>query len=256
MLEKIDIHLINEIAIEAGRRILTIYEGKYTVIKKADDSPLTEADRASHDYITVELERHFPGIPILSEEGAQIPYEQRKTWPVFWLVDPLDGTKEFVKRNGEFTVNIALIEKQTPVLGVVYAPIVDTLYFAKKGQGAYKTAKGVTNRLSAQEKYSTIPIDKPLRVVVSASHPSRELDEFLSRLTIIETVKKGSSLKMCLVAEGAADIYPRLGPTSEWDTAAANAIVIESGKNMQQYPSLEPMMYNKESLRNPWFVVY
>lgn len=249
VLESIDIELIKSIALEAEDAIMRIYAKEFSIEYKDDQSPLTEADKVSNAIICKALERHFPTLPLLSEENEDIAYEIRKNWEYYWCIDPIDGTKEFIKKNGEFTVNIALIHNGTPVLGVVYAPALDEMYWAKKGEGAYK------NGAKLPLHVNTSPSEK-LFVVASKSHLSPETQAFIDALPTkcIEQVSKGSSLKFCMVAEGVADIYPRLAPTMEWDTAAADAIVRESGKMTYQFESDMPVVYNKENLLNPWFV--
>jgi len=250
MLDKIDVLDIVAIAKEAGDVIMEIYRRDFSVEYKDDKSPLTEADLASHDIIVNALEKYE--LPIMSEEGKEIPYDERKEWEYYWCIDPIDGTKEFIKKNDEFTVNIALIHKDTPVLGVVYAPALDDMYYAKKNEDSFKN----NQRLPLQQNETPA---KSLRIVASKSHLSEETQTFIDDLAksteSIEQVSKGSSLKLCMVAEGEADIYPRLAPTMEWDTAAADAIVRESGKMTFQYDSSSAMLYNKEDLLNPWFIV-
>ena len=248
MLHKIEIEDIKNIALRAGEEIMKIYVKDFSVEYKDDKSPLTEADRLSHDIICDALSRY--GLPILSEEGKMTSYDERKDWEYYWCIDPIDGTKEFIKKNDEFTVNIALIHNDTPVLGVVYAPAINELYSAKKGEGAFKNGQ----RLPLQVNDN--PAEK-LYVVASKSHLSDETQAFIDALKTkeLEQVSKGSSLKLCMVAEGLADIYPRLAPTMEWDTAAADAVVRESGKMTYQFENDEPVVYNKENLLNPWFVV-
>lgn len=257
LLNDINIEDIVSIAKLAGDAIMEIYDKDFTIEYKDDKSPLTEADIASHNIIEKGLQAlnsTFKSIPILSEEGKEIPYEERKHWEYFWLIDPIDGTKEFIKKNDEFTVNIALIHKETPVLGVVYAPALGDMYKAKKGNGAFKN--GLRLPLGVNETP-----EKSLRVVASKSHLSEETQAFIDEVAkgteFIEQVSKGSSLKLVMVAEGSADIYPRLSPTMEWDTAAADAIVRESGKMTYQFDEAtkNPVLYNKENLLNPWFVV-
>ncbi len=266
MLKNIQIENIISIAKEAGDAIMEIYAKDFQIDYKDDKSPLTEADLKSNEIIMARLEalnstlniQHstFKSIPIMSEEGKEIPYETRKNWEYYWCIDPIDGTKEFIKKNGEFTVNIALIHKETPVLGVVYAPALGEMYYAKQGEGAFK------NGQKLPLETNTAP-EKLLKVVASKSHLSEETQAFIDTLAKdteqIEQVSKGSSLKLVMVAEGSADIYPRLAPTMEWDTAAADAIVRESGKMTYQYDpqalTPEPMKYNKENLLNPWFIV-
>ncbi len=250
MLEKIDLEKIVEIAQKAGDAIMQIYKEDFSIEYKEDNSPLTQADLASNTIICESLTALHPSIPIMSEENAQVEYSERKEWEYYWCIDPIDGTKEFIKKNGEFTVNIALIYKNTPVLGVVYAPALKDMYKAKKGEGAYK------NNQKLPLHVNTSP-DEKLVVVASKSHLSEETQAFIDALETKKTeqVSKGSSLKLCMVAEGVADIYPRLAPTMEWDTAASDAIVRESGKMSFQYKNNLPMVYNKENLLNPWFVV-
>ncbi|BCN92762.1 3'(2'),5'-bisphosphate nucleotidase CysQ [Thiomicrorhabdus immobilis] len=262
MLEKINVQDIVGLAKKAGEAIMEIYQKDFEVEFKADESPLTEADKKANEMIVTGLEALGLGIPVLSEEGKNIPYDERKDWEYFWLVDPVDGTKEFVKKNGEFTVNIALIHKEVPVLGVVYAPALNETYWAKKGEGAFKEQmiadKMQTFALPKQQNRK----EGELVVVASKSHMSPEtktfIDEYAVDYPLLTTHSIGSSLKICLVAEGEADIYPRLGPTMEWDTGAAHAVVIEAGKTFQGY-SIEdgyfPHLYNKENLLNAWFVV-
>lgn len=252
MLDKINLKDIVNIAKEAGDAIMEIYEKDFTIEYKDDKSPLTEADLKSNEIICYALKNLYPDIPIISEENKEIPYHVRKKWDYFWLIDPIDGTKEFIKKSGEFTVNIALINNDTPVLGVVYAPVLNDMYFSKKNVGAYKNDE----RLPVQQN---VEPEKELNVVASISHLSKETQTFIDALSLhtekLNLVSKGSSLKLCLVAEGAADIYPRLGPTMEWDTGAAHAIVIESGKQVVQYENGNSLVYNKENLLNPWFIV-
>ncbi len=249
MLEKIDMNSLLKTAKKAGEETLKIYEKEFDVNYKDDNSPLTKADLASNEIICSFLEKNYPDIPIISEENKNIPYEIRKNWEYCWLIDPLDGTKEFIKRNGEFTINIALIHKQIPVLGIVYAPVLDEIYYAKKGEGAFKNE-------------TPLPIPQlrdTFKVVVSRSHLSDETKELIKELKTdkpIETVSKGSALKFCLMAEGSADLYPRLGPTMEWDTAAGDAICREVGRKTLVYETRKPLLYNKENLLNPHFIVY
>jgi len=252
MLDKIDLKDIINIAKEAGDAVMKIYERDFTIEYKDDKSPLTEADLKSNEIICNALATLYPLIPILSEENKNASYGDRKDWNYFWLIDPIDGTKEFVKKTGKFTVNIALVYKDKPVLGVVYAPVLEDMYYAKKNMGAYK------NDVRLPIKKNTEP-DKELNVVASISHLSEETQTFIDKLVLstekLNLVSKGSSLKLCMVAEGTADIYPRLAPTMEWDTGAAHAIVTESGKQVVQYENDKPLIYNKENLLNPWFIV-
>jgi len=246
------IHLeaVREIAHAAGRRILDVYEREFKVEHKEDHSPLTEADRAAHEIITSQLEALTPDIPVLSEESAAVNYDTRAGWKRFWLVDPLDGTKEFINRNGEFTVNIALIEGNRPVLGVVYVPVPAITYYACAGQGAYKQKGECAIQPVRVRRFDG---GKPI-VVASRSHAGPETEAFLRNLGEHDVVSMGSALKLCLVAEGAADVYPRLGPTMEWDTAAAQCVVEAAGGRVTDLNS-QPLVYNKPSLLNPWFLV-
>jgi len=249
-LVSIDIEAIKDIAIVAGTAVMQIYQTDFTIEYKADDSPLTQADKKANSIICDSLQRLYPLVPILSEENQEVPYSIRKAWEYYWCIDPIDGTKEFIKKNGEFTINIALIYHETPVLGVVYAPALGEIFWAKKNEGAYK------NGIKLPFLTNTSPAKK-LCVVVSKSHLSAETQAFIDALPSekIERISTGSSLKLCMVAEGTADVYPRLAPTMEWDTAAADAIVRESGKIVYQYKSNNLLEYNKEKLVNPWFVV-
>lgn len=241
-----------DIAKNAGDAILAIYNQDFAVEQKADDSPLTAADLASHRTITQALGELDPDTPVLSEEGADIPFEQRQQWSRYWLIDPLDGTREFVKRNGEFTVNIALIENGVPTLGVVHVPVSGVSYVGIVGKGAWKIdANGDRIEITVNAR-----LKSPVKVAGSRSHAGDSLKRFLERLGSHEIVSMGSSLKLCLVAEGAADVYPRLGPTSEWDTAAAQAVVEAAGGRVTD-TELQPLRYNtKESLLNPHFLVF
>ena len=242
---------VRNIAQLASDKILLVYNTEFDVKSKEDNTPLTEADMAAHHVITEGLEKLTPDIPILSEESADIPFATREKWHTYWLVDPLDGTREFVKRNGEFTVNIALIEDHKPVLGVIHTPVSGVCYYATKDDGAFKQLPGEPAiKISTRRKES----DHTL-VAGSRSHRGDSLNAFLEKIGDHEIVSMGSSLKSCLVAEGKVDIYPRLGPTSEWDTAAAQCIVENAGGIIVEL-SMEPMRYNtKESLLNPHFLV-
>ncbi|TPV96497.1 MAG: 3'(2'),5'-bisphosphate nucleotidase CysQ [Myxococcales bacterium FL481] len=249
-------------ALRAGDEILAVYGTSFDVERKADDSPLTEADRRAHRVIVEGLQS--TGLPVLSEEGADIPYDQRRDWDRFWLVDPLDGTKEFIKRNGEFTVNIALISDGAPVLGVIWVPVSRRLYFGAAEVGAYR-ADEVSPRASWSEYVAAArrlpcePARDQMVVVASRSHPSPETEAFFEQLRAehgsIELRSVGSSLKICLVAEGSADVYPRFGPTMEWDIAAGQAIAVAAGRAVVDHESGDPMRYNKANLRNGWFIV-
>jgi len=261
-------------SVHAGRVILEVYHTDFEVENKADTSPLTLADRRSHELIKARLSPH--GVPIISEEGRHIPYETRRNWSLLWIVDPLDGTKEFVKRNGEFTVNIALIEGQRPVLGAVYAPVLDCLYFGSRELGAFKLVDATRQFFFVQEQASLehrfgmlmaaaakLPLvqksDRSYTVVGSRSHATPELEQFVERkreeMGEVEFIAAGSSLKICLVAEGAADVYPRMGPTMEWDTAAGQSVAECAGARVYGHGDGTPLVYNKPDLLNPWFVV-
>jgi 3'(2'), 5'-bisphosphate nucleotidase len=237
---------------QAGAAIMSIYQsGDTGETRKADDSPLTLADMASHRAIVAGLNALTPDIPVLSEEASNIHYDTRRHWQRYWLVDPLDGTKEFIKRNGEFTVNIALVEAGVPILGVVYAPVLDTCYYAAHGAGAHmqrgaEAPRPIQVRLHAG--------NEPMKVVASRSHSDARTAALLEKLGPHESVSMGSSLKFCLVAEGVAHFYPRLGPTMEWDTAAADAVVREAGGVVQDAAGVA-LRYNKEDLHNPEFFV-
>jgi len=252
--------------VQAGEVISEIYRSTFTVEHKEDKSPLTLADTMSHEVISRSLTGTM--IPILSEEGKSINYDQRKEWKHFWLVDPLDGTKEFIKGNGEFTVNIALIENNKPVMGIIYVPEKSLLYFASKSDGAFKMNNinsGMLNEMwyddfiRESRKLPSEDSGDTFKVVGSRSHMSKETEEFIDSLAKehkkIEIVSIGSSLKLCLVAEGSANIYPRFGPTFEWDTGAGHAIVEQAGKKILQTDMITPLEYNKEDLLNPYFVV-
>ncbi|MFK7899830.1 MAG: 3'(2'),5'-bisphosphate nucleotidase CysQ [Cyclobacteriaceae bacterium] len=248
LIEKLDIEKINEIAKKAGIKILDIYENtdfEKTVDFKADDSPLTIADKEAHLIIEAELEKLNLGIPILSEEGRIATYQERQKWEYFWCVDPLDGTKEFIKKNGEFTVNIALIKDGKPVMGVIYAPVLDTMYYGDTN-GAFKEINGTKEELKSQYR------DSNKVAVKSKSHASSEEDAVFKKHGVTEEISVGSSLKFCMVAEGKADIYYRHGPTMEWDTAAGQAIAEASGATMFD-ADMNPFSYNKEVLRNGSF---
>ncbi len=239
-----------DIARDAGRRILDVYEREFSVEQKEDRSPLTEADRAAHEIICERLELLTPGVPVLSEESAKVDYEKRADWKRFWLVDPLDGTKEFINRNGEFTVNIALIDGHQPVLGVVYVPVTGLTYFACAGQGAFKQKGECEMQTIRVRRFEG---GKPI-VVASRSHAGPETEAFLKNLGEHDVVSMGSAIKLCLVAEGTADVYPRLGPTMEWDTAAAQCVVEAAGGRVTDL-NRKPLAYNKSSLLNPSFLV-
>jgi len=246
----IDLDVLKEIARRAGDAIMEVYTGQVEVEYKDDRSPLTAADKAAHAVIVAGLKQNWPEIPILSEEGAEIAYAERQNWQRFWLVDPLDGTKEFIKKNGEFTVNIALIEEGQPTLGVVYVPAQEKTYLGVVGQQATVQQGG-----SVAAPIQVRQVDPAgLTVVMSRSHPSAELEAYLQGMNVKEALPVGSSMKLCVVAEGKADLYPRLGPTMEWDTAAGHAVVLAAGGTVQT-PAGEDLVYNKENLLNPFFIV-
>lgn len=251
----IDIQAVRHIAEAAGQLIMSVYQRDFAVQDKADASPLTEADLLAHRSIITALTELTPQIPVLSEESAETDSAQRREWSRYWLVDPLDGTKEFIKKNGEFTVNIALIEHGEPVLGVVHAPALGLTYWGERGEGAFKA----TATQAAQAiRVAALPAgERAWRVAGSRSHASAEFETFVTGLPEVELVNMGSSLKLCLVAEGAIDLYPRLGPTCEWDTAAAHAVVNAAGGQVLAWPTLEPLRYNQrpDSLLNPFFIV-
>lgn len=251
-------------SLAGGKEILEVYSSDIAVEMKDDKSPLTLADKNAHNAIMAHLEG--TGLPVLSEEGRSIQYEERAQWGRFWMVDPLDGTKEFIKRNGEFTVNIALVEDGIPVAGVIYVPVKKELFVGIQGEGAWKVegleADAKTDLEEVKMSGMTLPTgggDRPFRVVGSRSHMSPETEEFIDGLKKkhgeIDIVSMGSSLKICLVAEGVADVYPRFAPTMEWDTAAGHGIALGAGCQVIDRDSGEPMRYNKEDLLNNWFVV-
>ena len=270
-----DLLLAARAAVAAGREILKIYEAGFSVEEKADGSPLTQADSAAHQVIKAAMAT--TGLPLLSEEGRYIAYEKRKAWAAFWLVDPIDGTKEFVHRRGEFTVNIARIERGRPVQGVIYLPTAETLYVADGKAGAFRlcgkslaaleetarapeTAAAWSALTAAAER---LPLsgakDRPYTIIGSRSHGTEAVEQFVAeqRKTHgrIEFISAGSSLKFCRVAEGAADVYPRFGPTMEWDTAAGQAVAEAAGAEVVEADSGRPLVYNKADLLNPWFIV-
>lgn len=243
---------VKAIAVQAGEHILEIYETDFAVEHKDDKSPLTAADLAAHTTISAGLEALTPDIPVLSEESASIPFEERRRWRRYWLIDPLDGTREFIKRNGEFTVNIALVHDGRVELGIVYVPVTRLTYFACTGGGAFRQEAGGAPQAI---RVRALP-DGPVVVAGSRSHGGESLQRFLANLGPHELVSLGSALKSCLVAEGRADIYPRLGLTSEWDTAAAQCVVEEAGGRVTGL-DLQPLRYNtKDSLLNPHFFVF
>ena len=247
-----DFEAVIAIAREAGNAILDVYNGpEFDVQTKDDESPLTAADRAAHRLIDRELRALTPAIPVLSEEGADVPYGERQQWQRFWLVDPLDGTKEFIKRNGEFTVNIALVEDGAPVWGVIHAPALGTTYVGRVGEGAWRQEGD-----GPREPLAVKTPDNGHAVVKSRSHPSGELADYLESIHVADEVPVGSSLKFCAVAEGRATLYPRFGPTMEWDTGAGHAIVEAAGGRVRlAEDAATPLRYNKDDLHNPFFIV-
>lgn len=257
-------------AYDAGLAIMEFYDGELEIELKADQSPLTAADRAAHDLIQQRLQQLW-SFPVLSEESSDLSWERRQDWQTFWLVDPLDGTKEFIRRNGEFTVNIALIHDGAPVLGVVYCPAKQVFYMGGDGHQARKFSFGddfhdrdsLAEALLHADGDTLLPGPRPpgaLRVIASRSHNSQETEDFIVALEevygLAERVASGSSLKMCLVAEGVADVYPRLAPTMEWDTAAGQAVVEAAGAQVIDFHTQQPLRYHKPNLTNPFFVTY
>jgi len=245
---------IVDISILAGQEIMSVYESDADcqVESKSDDSPLTRADRQANDIIVAHLAKLDPAYPIISEENKLQAYEERKDFRRFWLVDPLDGTKEFIKRNGEFTVNIALVEDGRPIMGVVYVPVSGDTYFATKGEGAYHiNSAGEETKLQASPYHIG---DEGLRVVCSRSHINEATQSYIDQLNAPATVSKGSSLKFILLASGQAEVYPRMGPTMEWDTGAAQIVLEEAGGQVLHHETLQPLNYNKENLLNPYFI--
>ncbi|MBL4716356.1 MAG: 3'(2'),5'-bisphosphate nucleotidase CysQ [Bacteroidia bacterium] len=254
MLDKINIQDIVNISKEAGKEILQIYATDFEVEQKEDNSPLTLADKNANDLILDQLQKKYPEIPFISEETKKTSYEERKKWEYLWLIDPLDGTKEFLKKNGEFTVNIALIHNQNPVLGVVHVPAQNITYWAKKGIGAYYQNENDTPHEIKAKTFSLNEHD--LTLVCSRSHMSEEVENYLRKFQNPNTISMGSSLKFMLVADGRAHIYPRLAPTMEWDTAAAHAVLNEAGGAVIQHDNDKPLVYNKENLKNPHFIAF
>jgi len=257
MENKINIEEIIDIAIEAGKATLEIYEQDFEVITKADNSPLTMADERSNAIIVKGLSELSVGseLPVISEETKLLSYEERKDWDILWLVDPLDGTKEFIKKNGEFTINIALVKNGLPVLGVIYVPVREVLYYAIEGKGTFMRAEGVETKLQLRDLKGN---DK-LLIVASRSHNSEAVEAYVAdkkkEFNEVDYVPAGSSLKFCLLAEGKADVYPRLAPTMEWDTGAGHIIAKEAGAQVLVYGEDKELQYNKENLLNPHFIV-
>jgi len=252
-----------EAALEAGKVILEIYKSDdFEVEIKGDNSPLTKADKASHNTLASYLEK--TGIPILSEEGKEIPFKERKDWKQLWILDPIDGTKEFIKRNGEFTVNIALVAEQRTVLGVIFVPALGDLYFSTLALGSFKinvdlNSYSIETILEAADKLPLQREDKTFTIVASRSHMSAETEDYVVEMKAkhgtVNLISKGSSLKLCMVAEGQADCYPRFAPTMEWDTAAGQAICEHAGFKVIDWNTKKDMLYNREKLLNNWFLV-
>lgn len=250
-------------AIEAGKAILEIYHsGDYDIEFKGDNTPLTNADKASHNMIMSFLTK--TNIPVLCEEGKFISYEERKDWKTLWIVDPIDGTKEFIKRNGEFTVNIALIKEQRPLIGVIFVPVTGELYFSSKVMGSLKVVVDLNNYnvktlISNGIKLPLKQDDKTFTIVASRSHMSEETKNYVQEMRHnygeVNLISKGSSLKLCMVAEGIANCYPRFAPTMEWDTAAGQAICEHAGFDVLDWKTKKTMLYNREELLNNWFLV-
>ncbi len=240
-----------QIAYQAGKKIMEVYDAGFSVEQKSDHTPVTEADMAANEVIECKLKELTPHLPILTEEDDSVPYSERKKWPRYWLIDPLDGTREFIKRNGEFTVNIALIDGDESVMGVVYAPVMGVLYYAAKGQGAFKQASiNEPEVIRVRDKCQSKTV-----IACGRSHPSAEMKSFVESIGEHEIIRIGSALKSCLVAEGKADLYARLGPTSEWDTAAAQCVVEEAGGAITD-TNMQRLCYNtKDDLLNPHFFV-
>jgi 3'(2'), 5'-bisphosphate nucleotidase len=246
---------------DAAEEIMRVYQDprqNFDIEVKSDKSPLTRADRAAHKCIVRHLSE--TGIPILSEEGAYLPYEERKEWHRLWVVDPLDGTKEFIKKNGEFTVNIALVEDGSPVLGVILVPVTGMIYFGIVGVGAWKAASdSLGNEKEVLHLDGDAEREDVYTIVASRSHLNPETEQYINQMRnlhkAVKLISSGSSLKICLVAEGKADVYPRFAPTMEWDTAAGDAIIRASGKQIVNAETGQPLIYNKPDLHNPWFIV-
>ena len=245
---------IIDLAERAGKDIINIYNNSidYNITYKSDSSPLTAADKASNKTICDGLEKITPDIPIISEEGKDISYSKRKTWKTFWLIDPLDGTKEFINKNGEFSVNIALIDNNVPIMGVVHAPVIQTTWYGSVYHKSYK----INNNKTFNIKVNSPNKEESIKVVSSRSHSNNpKLEKYLKQFKNYSLVKMGSSIKICLVADGTAHVYPRFGPTMEWDTAAAHAVVKYAGGNIFDLNTDEELRYNKKNLLNPEFLV-
>ena len=249
------IQTVIQIAIEAGDAILEIYKQDIVVETKSDNSPLTIADKNANEIIVAGLKKLDSSIPVISEENKLTDYAERSKWTNCWIVDPLDGTKEFIKKNGEFTVNIALVENGVPVLGVVHVPAQNVTYYAEKDKGSFKIENGVTQQLHIRK----LAEDGILKIVGSRSHQTPELLEYVeqqkAKFANVDFVAAGSSLKFCLLADGKADVYPRLGPTMEWDTCAGQIVATEAGAEVLRYDNNQSLLYNRENLLNPFFIV-
>jgi 3'(2'), 5'-bisphosphate nucleotidase len=246
---------------KAGNEILKVYSGNdFQVETKSDKTPLTLADKKSNDVIVKSLIELFPEVPILSEESKKTPYHERKEWEYLWFVDPLDGTKEFIEKNGEFSINLALIKDDKPIFGILYLPVLDILYYAGEGQGAYKIEKNDKTIGLKSEKDNKNDIDRMIKVIFSKSHYNQETREYVDRIKKqychTEMISVGSAMKLAYLAEGKADIYPRLSTTMEWDIAAGQIIVEEAGGKVIDFLGEKSLIYNKEDLRNPWFVAF
>lgn len=249
------VNVLIDIARKAGKAILAVYKEPFEVEIKADNSPLTKADKASNEIILAGLKEHYPTVPFISEEAKQTAYAERKDWKYCWSIDPLDGTKEFIKKNGEFTVNIALLEDGNPIFGLIYVPAQNTIYHAQKAKGAYKIVAG---DMPKKLMVSTIQKNEPVVIVASRSHLNQATVDFIEeqkdKYGLVDTVSAGSALKFCLVAEGKAHFYPRFAPTMEWDTAAGHIIATEAGATVTKVDG-SPLTYNREDLLNPYFLV-
>ncbi len=247
---------IQDIAYRVGEMIMEVYVSDFGVAYKGDKSPITLADKIASEYIEQQLLRYFPDIPIINEEKSNRDFSIRQKWTKCWIVDPIDGTKEFVKKNGEFTINIALVENGVPVFGLIYAPAMDLMYYGAKGEGAFKKEGNVWSKIRPSLNYESL---EKVSVASSRSHPDHAVNAFIKRLLAqgkeVNILQMGSSLKLCMVAEGKADVYPRFGDTMEWDIAAGHAIVKYAGKEVYQKCSQDPLVYNKSNLKNPHFLV-
>ena len=244
------IQSVIKIAKEAGAIIMDVYKTDFDIQIKNDKSPVTEADTRANGIITAGLLKIAPDIPVLSEEGRDIPFEERSIWESFWLVDPLDGTKEYIKKNDEFTVNIAYMQNNLPVFGVVYAPALNEMYWGSIEKGAFKSVAGDSfNPIRVKSQ-----LNNPVQIATSRSHPSSKMDNFLAQFDTFDLHRMGSSLKICSVADGRVHFYPRLGPTMEWDTGASHAVIKAAGGELIKYGTNLSLKYNKEDLLNPEFI--